>query len=142
MSEELITIAVVGDTYVGKTNLIFSYASDEFIEQYITTVSDEYSLSDLSISNSTPVKLSIWDMGGCEEQKSLRKFAYKAADVIIFCFSLAETDVSAKVKSEKKICHLSLSSIKNIWLPEVAEELKSTDKSIKILAGLKSDQLY
>ena len=63
MTEELITIAVVGDTFVGKTNLIFSYASNEFIEQYITTVSEEYILSDLTVSG-TPIKLSIWDMGG------------------------------------------------------------------------------
>ena len=46
--ENKIQIAVVGDTHVGKTSLIFSYAKDEFPEKYVTTVADEYSISDIS----------------------------------------------------------------------------------------------
>lgn len=46
--ENKIQIAVVGDTHVGKTSLVFSYAKDEFTEKYVTTVAEEYSISDIS----------------------------------------------------------------------------------------------
>ena len=52
MEEIDVTIAVVGDTYTGKTNLIFSYANNEFIEEYSATVSDEYSVKDVTIKGS------------------------------------------------------------------------------------------
>lgn len=43
-----IQIVVVGDTHVGKSSLVFSYAKDEFNEKYVTTVAEEYSISDIS----------------------------------------------------------------------------------------------
>ena len=46
-AEGPIHIVVVGDPFVGKTCLIFSYAKDEFITKPITTVADEYDISDI-----------------------------------------------------------------------------------------------
>lgn len=45
--ENKIYIAVVGDCYIGKTNLVFSYAKEEFPDKYVTTVAEEYECSDI-----------------------------------------------------------------------------------------------
>lgn len=43
-----IQITVVGDSHIGKTQLIFSYAEDKFLERHIPTVADEYEVQDIS----------------------------------------------------------------------------------------------
>jgi GTPase SAR1 family protein len=42
---------LVGDNFVGKTNLIFSYAEDMFIEEYYKTTSDEYSIKEMKFKS-------------------------------------------------------------------------------------------
>ena len=67
MAEHPVTVALVGDTFCGKTNLLFSYARDEFLEAYLTTITDEYIVRDFSIETGKGpqwVKLSLWDLGG------------------------------------------------------------------------------
>ena len=87
--ENKIQIAVVGDTHVGKTSLVFSYAKDEFNEKYVTTVAEEYSISDI-IYQGQKIALSVWDLSAQDDHVSLRDFAYSKADGVIFCFTLAE----------------------------------------------------
>lgn len=44
---QTINIVVVGDTYVGKSCLIYSYASSEFETVYTPTVLDQYRMQDV-----------------------------------------------------------------------------------------------
>ena len=44
--ENLVTIAVVGDSFVGKTSLIYSYADNSFPD-YSPTVCDVYSANQI-----------------------------------------------------------------------------------------------
>jgi GTPase SAR1 family protein len=41
---ETLNIVLVGDTGVGKTNLLISYATDQFNMEHMPTVFDHYSL--------------------------------------------------------------------------------------------------
>jgi GTPase SAR1 family protein len=41
---ETLNIVVIGDTGVGKTNLLLSYATDQFNMEHVPTVFDHYSL--------------------------------------------------------------------------------------------------
>lgn len=68
---------LVGDCTVGKTNLIHSYATDQFCIQYVPTVFDHYT-SEVEVFGS-PTILDIWDLSGKEEHYNLRKFAYSKA---------------------------------------------------------------
>ena len=88
------------------------------------------------------VKLSVWDLSGKDEHKALREFAYSKADVVIFCFSLAQLEVQGAAEGNimgtesGSIPTLSLLSVKNKWLPEIKKPV------VKILVGTKSDQLF
>ena len=42
MSEEEVNLWVLGDTQVSKTALLYSYATDEFLQEYTPTVFDHY----------------------------------------------------------------------------------------------------
>jgi Ras-related C3 botulinum toxin substrate 1 len=67
----------VGDTAVGKTNLLLSYATDQFSMEHVPTVFDHYSLE--TEVRGQRIKLEVWDQSGREEHKNLRKFAYGKA---------------------------------------------------------------
>ena len=88
-----VNVVLVGDTFCGKTNLLFSYAKNEFITTYQQTMFDHYNLGEVLKVNGSQkkhIKLSVWDVSGSESHASLRKFAYSKADAIIFCFDLAD----------------------------------------------------
>jgi small GTP-binding protein len=74
---ETVNIVVVGDTGVGKTNLLLSYATDQFMLEHVPTVFDHYSL-ETEVRNQR-IKIEVWDQSGREEHKNLRKFAYGKA---------------------------------------------------------------
>jgi len=80
---------LVGDTGVGKTNLLLSYATDQFNMEHVPTVFDHYSLE--SEVRGQRIKLDVWDQSGREEHKNLRKFAYGKAQAIIVCYAKTDT---------------------------------------------------
>lgn len=43
-SSDTLNLVLVGDTGVGKTNLLLSYATDQFVMEHVPTVFDHYSL--------------------------------------------------------------------------------------------------
>jgi Ras-related C3 botulinum toxin substrate 1 len=56
---DTLNLVVVGDTGVGKTNLLLSYATDQFVMEHIPTVFDHYSLE--TEVRSQRIKIEIWD---------------------------------------------------------------------------------
>jgi small GTP-binding protein len=95
VDENKINIAVVGDTGIGKTNLIYCYAEEKFLEKYVTTVTQEYELSGINYQNEK-ISLTVTDNSGLDKHARLRENCLTKADGIIFCFTLAETRGSSK----------------------------------------------
>jgi|LauGreDrversion4_2_1035121.scaffolds.fasta_scaffold876159_1 small GTP-binding protein len=56
---ETFNIVLVGDTGVGKTNLLLSYATDQFNMEHVSTVFDHYSLE--TEVRGQRIKLEVWD---------------------------------------------------------------------------------
>ena len=90
----------------------------------------------------------MWDLSGKDEHKGLREFAYSKADAVIFCFSLAQCALEGQEEGKiaagtSNSATLSLMSVKNKWLPEIARWVPESKKNcVKILVGTKSDQLF
>jgi len=58
-SSETLNWVLVGDTGVGKTNLLLSYATDQFVMDHIPTVFDHYSLE--TEVRGQRIKIEVWD---------------------------------------------------------------------------------
>ena len=54
---------VVGDSGVGKTNLLTKYCDDVFHDSYVATIGVDFKLKSIEI-DSTSIKLQIWDTAG------------------------------------------------------------------------------
>ena len=125
MSEEdydkIFKIVIIGDSGVGKTNLISRYLKNDFKPETKATIGVEFNDKKYEYKNKK-IKIQIWDTAGQERYRSLTSMYYKGAKGAIFVY-----DISSK------------NSFENIdkWLIEMK---KTADENIKIiLIGNKCD---
>ena len=71
-------IVLIGDTSVGKTNILSKYLSNEFDPDSKATVGVEFGTKDFKIDNNI-VKVQIWDTAGQERYRSITNAYYKGA---------------------------------------------------------------
>ena len=114
-------IVVIGDSGVGKTNLIRRFISNTFTENSKATVGVEFTSKSYKI-NEHIFKIELWDTAGQERYKSITAVYYKGAKGALVVY-----DTTSK------------SSFDNIdkWMEEIKDK---TDKDIKLmLIGNKID---
>ena len=76
--ELLYKIIIIGDTCVGKSNILSRYIKDEFREDSKSTVGVELGTKFLKIKG-TGAKLQIWDTAGQERYRSITSSYYKGS---------------------------------------------------------------
>ena len=65
---------LVGDTYVGKSALVASYARNEFPMEYTPTVFEQYTAGDVRqrINEKNTFNINIMDSSGLPDHKAIR----------------------------------------------------------------------
>ena len=74
----LFKIILVGDTSVGKTNIINKYIKNEFHDDLNATIGVEFSHKQFTVDNHK-IKAQIWDTAGQERYKAITRAYYKGA---------------------------------------------------------------
>ena len=119
--ELLYKVIIIGDTGVGKSNILSRYVKDEFSSNSKSTVGVELGIKFLKIKN-TNTKIQIWDTAGQERYKAITSSYFKGSNG---CFIVYD------ITSES-----SFNNIEN-WYAEIQKE---TSKDIPILlVGNKCD---
>ncbi|OWF56414.1 GTP-binding protein YPTC1 [Mizuhopecten yessoensis] len=112
---------LIGDSGVGKSNLLLRFADDVFSETHIATIGVDFKIRTVNIENNI-VQLHIWDTAGQDRFKSITSSFYRGAHGIMLVYDV--TDMDSFINVEK-------------WLQEVDKQ-RGRDNSI-ILVGNKSD---
>lgn len=63
LPEFLAKVIIIGDSGVGKTNLLTKYCDDEFKDAYVATIGVDFKLKMIKVDK-TNIKLQIWDTAG------------------------------------------------------------------------------
>lgn len=113
-------LTFVGDGYVGKTCLLWSYVYKHFPKDYVPTVFEMHAVK--TNYNGEQYSLSLYDTAGQEDWETLRIMAYPDTDVIVLCFSITRAD--------------SMENVKTKWIPEL---LKYSPNTPIILCGTQVD---
>jgi small GTP-binding protein len=116
-----IKIIVVGDSGVGKTNLINRFASDKFDTNSKATIGVEFVYKTLKI-NKEVIKVEVWDTAGQERYRAITSSYYKGAKGAIIVYDITNEDSFNNVES---------------WINEVTKKGK-TDMQF-LLVGNKKD---
>ena len=116
-----IKIIVVGDSGVGKTNLINRFASDKFDTNSKATIGVEFVYKALKI-NKDIIKVEVWDTAGEERYRAITSSYYKGAKGAIIVYDITNEDSFKNVE---------------IWMNEV---IKKGQKGMQLLLiGNKKD---
>lgn len=120
-AEEVIKIVLLGESGVGKTNLINVSMGKEFQQNSDSSLSSSFVSSDYKVGNKVYTYV-LWDTAGQESYRSLNKIFIKNTKVVIFVYSIEN------YKSFQEL---------DYWINIAKEELG--DNSIYAIIGNKSD---
>ena len=76
--EMMFKVVLVGDSFVGKTNIMSKYLKNEFHEDSKATVGVEFGSSQFNIEGHS-IKAQVWDTAGQERYKAITSAYYKGA---------------------------------------------------------------
>ena len=103
-----IKIILLGESGVGKTNLINILMGIPFNDNEKSNISNSYSEKKVTINNKC-YKLNLWDTIGQEKFRQLTKIFYKDSKIVIFVF-----DITNKVSFEE---------LQKYWVKDVKEQI-------------------
>lgn len=83
----LAKVIIIGDSGVGKTNLLTKYCEGVFKETYVATIGVDFKLKTVEIDN-CKVKLQIWDTAGQERFRNITQTYFKGAAGIILAYAI------------------------------------------------------
>ena len=115
-------LILLGDSGVGKTNLISRYISNSFDENTRATIGVEFFCKNYRINHKKLIKVEIWDTAGQERYKAITSVYYKGAKGAFIVYDIT-----------------SRKSFENIdkWIGEINEK---TSNEVKIIIiGNKTD---
>jgi small GTP-binding protein len=130
MSEEekynyLLKYIIIGDSAVGKSNLLLQYTYGEFIEEYRNTIGVEFGAKNIDIDNKS-YRIQIWDTAGQECFKSITRAYYKNSVCAIVVYDITCIDSFNNVSSWIEDCKNY--SPKNVYIVLVGNKSDLEDR--------------
>lgn len=84
-------VVLIGDSGVGKSNIMSRYLKDEFSIETKTTVGVEFGAKKIELSGSN-IKAQIWDTAGQERYKSITNAYYKGSRGALLVYDITRRD--------------------------------------------------
>lgn len=105
---------------MGKKELLITYTTNAYPEDYVPTVFDNYQ-ANIMVDNKQ-VAVGLWDTSGQEDYDRLRPLSYPSTDIFLLCFAVDSI--------------ASYENVKNKWYPELQHHAPGVPI---ILVGTKID---
>ncbi|SPQ96301.1 Ras family [Plasmodiophora brassicae] len=118
----LFKLLLVGDSGVGKTNILLSFTGHSFETDIKSTIGVDLKLKILKLRNKT-IKLTLWDTAGQERFRTLTSAYYRGAQGIVLVYDVTRRQTFQNIQE---------------WIKEV-DLYTTTDSIVKMLVGNKID---
>ena len=113
-------IIIVGDSSVGKTNIINRYVNGEFSRDYMITIGMDFLTCNLELDNKI-FKLNLWDTAGSEQFRSVTKGYYSNSCCALIVYDITNEKTFQNVKQWMDDCYAFAN--KNIHLVLVGNKI-------------------
>lgn len=130
--DEIFKIILIGDTCVGKTNLLSfdpknQTSPEQFLDRHKATVGVEFASRTFVGSDGTRIKAQLWDTAGQERYRAITTSHYRRAAGAMLVYDVTNPR--------------SLHNIEHVWLPELLKSTEDKDLMLKCvtLVGNKVD---
>lgn len=94
--DEIFKVVLIGDSGVGKTNILSRYVRDEFSIETKSTVGVEFGSKIVKVNDSI-IKVQIWDTAGQERYKSITTAYYKGAKGAFVVYDISKKESFSNV---------------------------------------------
>ena len=122
-----VKVVLVGEAGVGKTCLISRYVSDTFDEHSKTTDGASYVAKSIYCDQyDCYLQFDIWDTAGQEKFRSISKFFYRDASIILFVYDITNKESFIKVHGDKNVIFAIVGNKSDLY-----EDEKVTDEEAK-----------
>ena len=136
----LFKLILIGDSYVGKSNILLKYLKNQFNENSKTTVGLEFGTKNIIINNKR-IKIQIWDTAGQERYRSITSAYYKGAKGALIVYDITRKNTFDNI--DKWITDLKLNGDKNICIIILGNKYDLIDKrEINKNDGIKKAEMY
>ncbi len=135
MYEYILKIIVIGPSSVGKSSLIRRFVENEFSFNYKFTIGVEINSKIVEYKEGAFAQLTIWDIGGQDRFKILRRNFYEGTYGALVVFDLSRAKTFSEMKQwvsdmnqilERKVPFIILGN-KSDLVPKIGESLNQND---------------
>jgi Ras-related protein Rab-8A len=85
----LVKIVLIGDSAVGKTNILLRYVNEEYKMTHISTIGVDFKIKTMNIEG-VKIKMQIWDTAGQERFRTMTETYYKGAAGVVLVYSITD----------------------------------------------------
>jgi Ras-related protein Rab-8A len=117
----LIKLLVIGNSGVGKTNMLLKFCENNFMTSHLTTIGIDFKIKTIQVGKDK-VRLQIWDTAGQEKFKTITQTYYRGAMGIVLTYAINERETFEDIQN---------------WVKQI--KLHASDSVAKVLVGNKSD---
>ena len=136
----LFKLILIGDSCVGKSNILLKYLKNQFNKNSKTTVDVEFDTKNIIINNKR-IKIQIWDTAGQERYRSITSAYYKGAKGALIVYDITRKNTFDNI--DKWITDLKLNGDKNICIIILGNKSDLIDKrEINKNDGIKKAEMY
>ena len=97
--ETLLKICIIGDSSVGKTNVLFKFIEGQFSPLHVATIGFDYKSKIITLPTSKKkVKLQIWDTAGQEKYMSMNKSLFQRVQGIILMYDITNRETFERLQ--------------------------------------------
>lgn len=119
-------VLLVGSFGVGKTSLIRRFVTNEFSEDYISTIGVRVSTKIITLQNQE-IKLLIWDVAGTNGDEKIPKAYFLGSSAALYVFDVSREETYKNI--EERISNvLQLSGLKKLTVVGNKKDLLSTEE--------------
>ena len=117
----LLKYVVIGDSGVGKSNILLRYINNTFSEEFKTTVGVEFGAKNIEVNNNI-YRIQIWDTAGHENFRSIARAYYKNSVCACIVYDITNRSSFQSIQS---------------WIDDCSKQTSKT--VLLLLIGNKSD---
>lgn len=85
-----VKIVIVGNSGVGKTNILYRFCNNEFKANYVSTIGVDFKNKIIDVKG-VKIKLQIWDTAGQERFKNVNQMYFRGAMGVILAYSITDS---------------------------------------------------
>lgn len=128
-------VIIIGDSGVGKSNLLLRYSEGKFVDNYMMTIGINYVFKVITLDGDR-IKLQIWDTAGQDKYKTITQNYYRNSQGVLIVYSIDSRESFNSVST-----HPDIQKIGSMTSPKLPAPIRRCSSSVTRRISARKDKL-